>query len=80
MINYTVTTILIIIIITGTKSHSVMNHKRIRSYCSKPSNDQWILNTATSYLKLFVVDMGPSLVFKVKVNPQLPLANLGKVV
>ena len=38
--------------------------------CSKPSNSQWILSTVISYLELFVVEMGPGPVFKLKVNPQ----------
>ena len=72
------TTVLIIIIIKSTKPHPVQwkSHKRISGYSSKPSNSQWILSTAISYLELFVVEMGPGLVVKLKVNPQLPLASL----
>ena len=82
-ISSTVTTTLIIIIISGGKFHVVqwMSHKRIfRSYSSKPSNSQWILSTATSYLELFVVEMESGLVLKLKVNPQFPLASLGEAV
>ena len=78
MTSSTVTSILIIVIISGAKFHVVewVSHKRISSYSIKASNSQWILSTATSYLELLVVEMGPGLVFKLKVNPQLPLASL----
>ena len=79
----TVNTTLIIIIVNSTKPHPIQwfSHKRIsRSYTGKPSNSQWILSTAISYLELFVVEIGPGFVVKLKVNPQLPLASLCEAV